>query len=154
LTNHKLFELMARMMITRFLALASVIAILAGCSADDLRQTAIIGGGGAGGAAIGDAIGHGKKNEGLYAAGGGAVGAGIGAIVAGPNKEYGNRRYQEGYDQASTNDVKSLYWMKQDLEKGSQYQGGRQVYYALPSQDPSPDGTKTVPHKVVVPIVE
>jgi hypothetical protein len=141
-------------MITRFLALASLFAVLAGCTTDDLRQAAIIGGGAAGGAAIGNSLGQGKKNQALYAAGGGAAGAAVGAIVAGPNKDYGNRRFQEGYDQAQSDDVKSLYWMKQDLERGSQYQGGRQVYYALPSQDPAPDGTRTVPHKVVVPIVE
>ena len=145
---------MARNMFTRFLASASLFVVIAGCTTDDLRQAAIIGGSAAGGGAIGNALGEGKKNQALYAAGGSAVGAGIGAVVAGPNKSYGDKRYQEGYDQAQSNDVKSLYWMKQDLEKGSQYQAGRQVYYALPSQDPAPDGTKTVPHQVVVPIVE
>jgi hypothetical protein len=145
---------MARNMFRRFLVLAGILALLAGCTADDLRQSAIIGGGAAGGSAIGYAAGKGQKNQDLYAAGGGAAGAALGAIVAGPNKSYGDKRYQEGYDQAQSNDVKSLYWMKQDLEKGGQYQGGRQVYYALPSQDPSADGTRTVPHQVVVPIVE
>ena len=141
-------------MIRRIFALAGILAVLAGCTSDDLRQAAIIGGGAAGGGAVGNALGEGKKNQALYAAGGSAVGAGIGAVVAGPNKSYGDKRYQEGYNQAQSNDVKSLYWMKQDLEKGSQYEGGRQVYYSLPSQDPAPDGTKTVPHQVVVPIVE
>jgi hypothetical protein len=158
LTNQKLFEVMARtgisMILRRFFLLASVLVMLGGCTTDDLRQAAIIGGGGAGGAAIGNALGHDKKNQALYAAGGGAAGAAVGAIVAGPNKSYGERRYQEGYDQAQSNDVKSLYWMKVDLERGNQYQGGRQVYYGLPSQDVAPDGTKYVPHKVVVPIVE
>jgi hypothetical protein len=143
-------------MIRRFLGLASVAGVvtLAGCTTDDLRQTAIIGGGAAAGAAAGNSLGQGKQNQALYAAGGGAAGAAVGAIVAGPNKSYGDRRYQEGYDQASSNDVKALYWMKQDLEKGNQYEGGRQVYYGLPSQDLAPDGTKYVPHQVVVPIVE
>jgi hypothetical protein len=89
----------------------------------------------------------------LYAAGGGAAGAAAGAILAGPNKGYGDKRYQEGYDQAQSDDTKSLYWMKQNLEKGND-QGGRQTYYSLPSQDIAPDGTKYVPHQVVVPIVE
>lgn len=143
-------------MIRRFLGLASVAGVvtLAGCTTDDLRQTAIIGGGAAAGAAAGNSLGQGKQNQALYAAGGGAAGAAVGAIVAGPNKSYGDRRYQEGYDQASSNDVKALYWMKQDLEKGNQYEGGRQVYYGLPSQDLAPDGSKYVPHQVVVPIVE
>jgi hypothetical protein len=143
-------------MIRRFLGLASVAGVvtLAGCTTDDLRQTAIIGGGAAAGAAAGNSLGQGKQNQALYAAGGGAAGAAVGAIVAGPGKTYGDRRYQEGYDQASSNDVKALYWMKQDLEKGNQYEGGRQVYYGLPSQDLAPDGTKYVPHQVVVPIVE
>jgi hypothetical protein len=143
-------------MIRRFLGFASIVGVaaLAGCTTSGLQQAAIVGGGAAGGAAIGNSLGQGQKNQALYAAGGGAAGAAVGAFVAGPNKSYGDKRYQEGYDQAQSNDVKALYWMKQDLEKGNQDQGGRQVYYALPSQDSAPDGTKYVPHQVVVPIVE
>lgn len=141
-------------MIARFLLVGALAALLSSCTTDDLRQAAIIGGGAAGGSAIGYAAGKGQKNQDLYAAGGGAAGAAAGAIIAGPNKAYGDRRYQEGYDQASSNDVKSLYWMKQNLEQGSQTQGGRQTYYSLPSQDIAPDGTRYVPHQVVVPIVE
>ena len=93
-------------MIARCLVLGiTIAALLSSCTTDDLRQAAIIGGGSAGGAAIGNSLGKGQKNQGLYAAGGGAVGAAVGAIVAGPNKGYGDKRYQEGYDQASSNDV-------------------------------------------------
>ena len=70
-------------MIRRFFALAGILAVLAGCTSDDLRQAAIIGGGAAGGGAVGNALGEGKKNQALYAAGGSAVGAGLGAVVAG-----------------------------------------------------------------------
>jgi hypothetical protein len=156
LTNLEDFELMApKPMIARSLILAGTFAaLLSSCTTDDVRQSAIIGGGAAVGSAIGYAAGKGQKNQDLYAAGGGAAGAAAGAIIAGPNKSYGDKRFQEGYDQASSNDVKALYWMKQNLEQGSQFQGGRQTYYSLPSQDIAPDGTRYVPHQVVVPIVE
>lgn len=132
--------------------IGAVGVILAGCSGSDLRQAALIGGGAAGGAAIGNSLGKGKKDQALYAAGGGAAGAALGAVVAGPNQDYGNRRYQEGYDQAQSNDIHALYWMKQRLERGDQ--AGQETYYTLPGAEYAPDGTHYVPHPVVVPIVE
>jgi hypothetical protein len=129
------------------------LVILTGCSGSDLRQAAIIGGAAGGGAAVGNSLGHGKKEQALYAAAGGAAGAAAGALIAGPNKDYGDKRYQEGYDQASNDDVKNLYEMKQALEKGTSG-GGHQTYYALPAQELAPDGTRYVPHQVIVPVVE
>ena len=111
-----------------------------------------MGGGAAGGGVIGNAVGHGKKNNAIFAAGGGAAGAALGAVVAGPNQDYGNRRYREGYDKAQSDDIKNLYWMKQRLERSGQ--AGQETYYSLPGAEYAPDGTHYVPHPVVVPIVE
>jgi hypothetical protein len=142
-----------RFTLVSFAALVAGSVLMSGCSSTG-KRAAMVGAGGAGGAALGATLM--PKNKVAGAAVGGVAGAGLTALALGEDKEVYQRGVDDGYVSGSADAVKRLYWAKQALEAPSTSltDNGRMSYYTWEESGTTLDGRKIAPEKVAVPVFE
>jgi len=133
-----------------------VLAISAsGCAT--AKRTAITGLGTVAGAAAGYAIApDSTKAKAIGTAAGALVGAAAATVAQGRSDEDYQQGVDDGYNQASSDDVKRLYWAKQALEKKGQSRDDNGVvrYYIFEDEGTTKDGRKLAPEKVAIEVYE
>lgn len=151
-----------RKMISKLLAVASVLAILSmtGCAGLNPARLATTGistaAGGATGAAIGTAVGGPPIGT--------AIGGGIGAVsgyvvgeaIGSYNEGQKEKAKEEGYELGRADSAKDHYWMLQRMQaSNSSEEFGEFTTIDIPMQGgETPDGINLVPHMVQMPVVQ
>lgn len=123
-----------------------------------LRGVALTGAGAvgaAGGAAAGTLISPGNPAATIGGAAiGGAGAAGLASVLLGPDKVAEESAFEEGYRQGESDELKRLYWMRQNMQRDGGEEYGRQSYYSFPGPTALADGTALVPHEITVSVIE
>ena len=122
---------------------------MVGCGSTNqtVERSAVTGAASAAGIGLAEIV---APNSNIAKVAGGAGGALLSTLALGEDKTVYDRGYQEGKEQGESDSAKRHYWMQQD---GQSSHVGKQVYYTFPAP-PAKDGTKEVPHKITVPVVE
>lgn len=134
-------------------ALLTAVILLSGCATT--KRAAITGTSAAVGAGAGYALGpSGTKGKAISTAVGAVVGGVAGTLAQGRNDEDYQQGVDDGYTQASSDDIKRLYWAKQALEKKGTNEKGVVRYYVFEDEGTTADGRKLAPEKVAIPVFE
>lgn len=127
------------------LAVASVSFGFSGCTSNGSGPYGSIGAGSAAGGGIGYALSDGD-----------AAVTGASAVVGGlfgnwfhtKNQKIAKQNFDTGYKQGASDAIKRHYWSKQSMHKKDSET--KHTYYELPGIESLSDGTKRVPHSVVI----
>ncbi len=126
-----------------------IVFLLSGCASG--KRYAYMAGSGL----IGGGIGYAIFDKNPLAVGiGAATGAILSANIQGEDEEVLFKSYQEGYLSGEGNSIRRQYWLKQSLERPSNLDGSRMVYYNISGANITQDGRKLVDHTVTIPILE
>lgn len=123
-----------------------------------LRGVAVTGAGAvgaAGGAAAGTLISPGNPAATIGGAAiGGAGAAGLASLLLGPDRVAEDAAFDDGYRQGESDELKRLYWARQNLQREGDAEFGRQAYYSFAGPSELADGTQLVPHEITISIIE
>ena len=125
------------------------LSVLTGCSSVETAQKmAVLGGAGAGGAAIGSVVSS-NKNAPIVGA---AVGAGGAYLYLSESERKEAAKRQEYIDLGIATALQRHYLLLND--RAGETPQHKTYYYTVPAQENESDGTKRAPQTVTIPIVE
>lgn len=138
------------------LLLSVALALGSGCSSNpgrDAKDALIIGGAGAGGAALAYELSDGDP---LWTAAGAGAGALTGLAITAAQRNAEQTAFDAGYDRGLSDAAKRNYWQWQNMQKST---GDKEAepeirYYEFTGEEVTPDGRRLRPHTVIVPVVE
>lgn len=114
------------------------------CSSPTAMQYGSIGVGSAAGAGAGYALSDGNE---AVTAGGAILGGLFGHFMHNKNMEIAQENYEQGYMQGASDAVKRHYWSKANQHKSDEPD---YTYYETPGIENLSDGTKRIPHSVII----
>ena len=131
------------------LGLGLCLSVITGCSSvQQTEKMAVIGGAGAGGAAIGSVVSS-NKNAPLVGA---AIGAGGAYLYMSESERKEAAKRQEYIDLGIATALQRHYLLLND--RAGETPKNKTYYYSVPAQETDSDGTQRAPQTVTIPIVE
>lgn len=144
------------MNIAHIIIIPLMLALVSGCSSNpgrDAADAAIIGGAGAGGAALAYELSDGDP---VWTAAGAAAGT-VGALAyTAAQRKSEQTAFDAGYDRGLSDAARRNYWQWQNMQKAIEKPEDQPEirYYEFTGEEITPDGRKLRPHTVTVPIIE